>query len=225
MYTVTELTWMSGVGYADLATLIGYAPGYSFQPTQLLKPDQAAAVIDGLGIGVVTADETADSDRSAAADSQSLAALGMPEQLISLEDNRVHSTSYETRPGTIVVHREEAHLVRRFLEKHGEHDVQRIRAQAGISDIYLPISQDLIEAKSRSDIGHVRQALAQLLDYSSNTSLPLQRMSALFPSRPIDRGIDLLHRYGIDCVYYDREAERFARLRADPEVFTAVRAL
>jgi hypothetical protein len=60
---------------------------------------------------------------------------------------------------------------------------------------------ELIEAKSLSDHTYVRQALAQLLDYGPALPEVPTAAAALFPGRPSKRGIELLHRYGIDCIY------------------------
>jgi len=57
----------------------------------------------------------------------------------------------------------------------------------------------------------VRQALAQLLDYRRFSPKPVARLSALFPERPPDPSIELLHDYGIDCVHLEGDGI-FSRL-------------
>ncbi|MFF3062062.1 hypothetical protein [Streptomyces sp. NPDC057909] len=47
----------------------------------------------------------------------------------------------------------------------------------------------------------MREALAQLLDYAPHTPEPAVRLTALFPTRPADQDLALLHCYGIYCVY------------------------
>jgi hypothetical protein len=60
---------------------------------------------------------------------------------------------------------------------------------------------DLIEAKSASSRSYVRQCLAQILDYAPRLDRAPGTVTGLFPTRPTDDLIGLLHRYGIDCVY------------------------
>jgi hypothetical protein len=74
---------------------------------------------------------------------------------------------------------------------------------AGTTDLWVHDGEhsELIEAKSLSDHSYVRQALAQLLDYGPALPKVPTAAAALFPDRPSERGIELLHRYGIDCIY------------------------
>lgn len=60
---------------------------------------------------------------------------------------------------------------------------------------------EIVEAKSLANHEKVREAAAQLLDYSAQSPRPVTRLSALFPLRPAQYGIDYLHRLGIDCIY------------------------
>lgn len=60
---------------------------------------------------------------------------------------------------------------------------------------------EIVEAKSLPNHDKVREAAAQLLDYAAQSPQPVTRLSALFPLRPAQYGINYLHRLGIDCVY------------------------
>jgi hypothetical protein len=62
----------------------------------------------------------------------------------------------------------------------------------------------------------VRQALSQLRDYKRFSPRPVTRLAALFPRRPDQHGIELLHDYGIDCIYLDSDGA-FITLPAPPE--------
>ncbi|MFE9629380.1 hypothetical protein [Streptomyces sp. NPDC006527] len=80
---------------------------------------------------------------------------------------------------------------------------KRLRTPAGITDVHvdLPDGSEVVEAKRGHSRRFVREALAQLLDYAPHTPEPAVRLSALFPARPADHDLALLHRYGVDCVY------------------------
>lgn len=60
---------------------------------------------------------------------------------------------------------------------------------------------EILEAKSLANHEKVREAAGQLLDYSAQSPQPVTRLSALFPLRPDQYGVNYLHRLGIDCVY------------------------
>jgi hypothetical protein len=135
-------------------------------------------------------------------------------------------SSYERTSGTIVVHRAEALLVAEYEGTLTDQSVKRIRTPAGITDLYVTGSDgvEMIEAKSGSDHRFVRQALGQLLDYAPHTPAPVSRLGALFPKRPAEVGIALLHRYGIDCIH-PTEPKVFARHEAPAEARTHIQKL
>lgn len=113
-----------------------------------------------------------------------------------------------------VRHLPESARVRRHITAVGTTDV----------DIWHDGQRELVEAKSSADRRHVRQALAQLLDYACAPGLePPDVVTALFPRRPDDSAVALLHRYGVDCVY--RDGRSYPRLPAPSENVERVRAL
>ena len=98
----------------------------------------------------------------------------------------------------------------------------------GVTDLnvhYANGRHELVEAKSSSSRTHVRQALAQLLDYAPalGDAKP-DSLAVLLPSRPSDSAVALLHRYGVDCVFR-REDGSYERHTAPPETAAAISAL
>jgi hypothetical protein len=75
---------------------------------------------------------------------------------------------------------------------------------------------DLVEAKVSARHRYVREALGQLLDYAAHCTLPVNRLTALFPKAPASSDIQLLHAYGIDCLYW-AGGDMFSRLEAPAE--------
>jgi hypothetical protein len=80
-----------------------------------------------------------------------------------------------------------------------------------------PGGAEVIEAKRSGDRAFVRQALSQLLDYAPHAPKPAARLTALFPEAPSPSSIELLHRYGVDCVYRAAPGA-FTRTAADDKV-------
>ena len=62
----------------------------------------------------------------------------------------------------------------------------------------------------------MRQALAQLLDYAPYSPSPARHLAGLFPEAPEHEDIELLHRYGIGCIYRQGPGV-FRRLTAPEE--------
>ncbi|GLY32534.1 hypothetical protein [Kineosporia sp. NBRC 101731] len=217
VYSVTDLLPVQGISYPELATYLGYGEKYPFQGTLLVSAEQASRVIANLGIevhGSQDVEESAD-----------VAALLPVYGRIPLERMHVSESAYDQHARTISIHRVEALLVQRYAASRPDQAIERIRTETGYTDLYVPAEKDLIEAKRGAGHGFVREALAQLLDYSTHTDVPIDRLTALFPSRPADRGIQLLNRFGIDCLYYDAPEDRFTRVPTSAEAFKAVRTL
>ena len=72
-----------------------------------------------------------------------------------------------------------------------------------------------MEAKSSAKHKFVRQALSQLLDYVRFSPTPVTSLGALFPQPPAGLGVELLHRYGVDCIYLEADGS-FTSLPASP---------
>lgn len=113
------------------------------------------------------------------------------------------STSYRRAESTVFVNRSESLLVQEFRRQRLDGEVKRIKVDVGWTDLNIitPVGHDIVEAKSSSSHDKVRQAAGQLLDYAVHTTEPVQRLTALFPSRPAERDVEYLHWLGIDCLY------------------------
>ncbi|MCE6999829.1 hypothetical protein LZG04_34200 [Saccharothrix sp. S26] len=61
-----------------------------------------------------------------------------------------------------------------------------VTASGKRADLYYTTDSDVVvvEAKSLTTHGKVREAVAQLLDYAASTPEPATRLMALFPERP-----------------------------------------
>jgi hypothetical protein len=86
----------------------------------------------------------------------------------------------------------------------------------GYTDLYREQAGDLIEAKVSAKHGYVREALGQLLDYAAHSTQPVNQLTALFPEKPTPDDIQLLHAYGIDCLYW-AGGDEFHRCEAPSE--------
>lgn len=130
--------------------------------------------------------------------------------------------------GSSTMHRGENLLVHAYAASLGPGlEAVRYVTPSGVTDLDVigDGHHELVEAKSSAGRTYVRQALAQLLDYAP--ALGERRpgsLAALFPTRPGDDAIALLHRYGVTCIYRT-EDERFARLEAPAEVREAIARL
>lgn len=115
------------------------------------------------------------------------------------------STSYQRPGGITYVYRAESLLITAYRASLPGDQGLTLRVQTGVADFYAeePGGSVIIEAKSSAQHPYVRQALSQLLDYVRFSPSPVARLGALFPRCPDQRGLDLLHDYGIECIYLD----------------------
>jgi hypothetical protein len=143
--------------------------------------------------------------------------------VVDAEASNTDSTQYEREPGTVIVQRQESRFVARYRQTLPAAQAKRLRLAVGLSDLYVIDTADLIEAKRSARHRYVREALGQLLDYATHCTQPLNRLTALFPAKPTDRDIRLLHAYGIDCLYWEG-GDDFARLEAPTEARDRIRA-
>jgi len=132
---------------------------------------------------------------------------GFPGHLV-LEGNKARAAT------TTLYRREEQPLVTEFCATLAI-TVERFRSPVGLCDIYIQGTEsvEMIEAKSRTEHAYVREALAQLLDYAPHSPRPVDRLAVLLPDSPDERELQLLHRYGVDCIH-----------RVSPGVFRRVPA-
>ncbi|MGW0631398.1 hypothetical protein [Streptomyces sp. NPDC002758] len=151
-----------------------------------------AGLAEALGLPVLLKDRESASN-----------ALPSHTDIVDIEALRTSATPYAPKAQELVLHRTEALLLREYIDSLGIKQPKRLRTPAGITDLHLTSADgsEVIEAKRGSTRQFVREALAQLLDYAPYAPEPAIRLTALFPSRPADHDLALLHRYGIDCVY------------------------
>ncbi|MEU0954902.1 hypothetical protein ABZ353_21575 [Streptomyces niveus] len=180
------------IPYATLSALLGYKPNFQYPGQLVLSGERARAAIDGLLITTNTALENA-------------GAVAPPGKVSELPVERQHtrSTIVERGAQQVLFNRDESALVIEFCGTLTDTTAIRFSSAAGICDIFLdgPGGRELIEAKSRVGRGHVREALAQLLDYARYAPGVVDRLTALFPE-PLDpKERRLLHDYGIDIIH------------------------
>lgn len=146
---------------------------------------------------------------------------------IAIEVDTAGDATVSSRPAT-TLHRGENLLVHDYVSRLPRAArARRLLTAVGITDLDVWIGgrHELVEAKSSAARHHVRQALAQLLDYAAATaSDPPDVLTALFPHRPDDSAVALLHRYGVDCVFRGRDGA-YVRLPAPQEASAAIRRL
>lgn len=195
------------VPYEELAALVGYSKNYKFYSQLVLKGDKARAVIDGLRITTRTVLEQLGIEEPPARDP-------LPVQRAELEQQHTPVVSFERAMAATLYRREEQPLVMEFCATLAV-AAERFRSPVGFCDIYLqgPDSVEVIEAKSRTEHAYVREALSQLLDYAPHSPRPVDRLAVLLPDAPDERELQLLHRYGVDCIH-----------RVSPGVFRRVPA-
>ncbi|PAZ15402.1 hypothetical protein CLM62_13360 [Streptomyces sp. SA15] len=207
VYSLRDLV-SADIPYEELNAAIGYKPAHNFPGQMVLRGDKARAVLEDFMI-TPSVEELPTPSRDAD-----------PVRIAALEELHTHQTGYRRSRRLIVVDRREAQLVRayrRFLAARGL-TARRFYCPSGISDMYVEAAgaAEVIEAKSAAGHGHVRQALAQLLDYAPHSPSPAHLLTALFPESPEREDVELLHRYGIDCVHREPSLG-FLRLPASSE--------
>lgn len=213
VYSVFDFHLVHDLEYSDIQVLAGYSSGDRFQETRVPRPEQAAALISGLGLDV---DEVAARAEQQRADEALAQALALDSAVVDAESIYVQSSQYERAPGTVTLRRLEARLVARYRETLPEAQAKRLRLSVGWTDLYRVEDADLIEAKRSPGHHFVREALGQLLDYAAHSTQPVTRLTVLFPAAPSTSDVKLLHVYGIDCLYW-AGAYDFERLEAPTE--------
>ncbi|MFF7729103.1 hypothetical protein [Streptomyces sp. NPDC008001] len=200
------------IPYAEVWALPSFNENDNFMGLRILEGEKAEEVLQGLDIGTYT-----DLQNKIARDIEVASAIAAGTRIVPVEGLHTTASTYQRDARQIVVSRAEALLVREYTETLGGVAHRRLRTPAGITDIHVsaPGSTEIIEAKSSSDHSYVRAALAQLLDYAPHSPQPADRLAGLFPTRPADSDVALLHRYGIDCLFRS-EPGVFERLEAPP---------
>ncbi|MBM7172345.1 hypothetical protein JQK87_28930 [Streptomyces sp. G44] len=191
---------LTDIPYAELSSVLGYKANFQYPGQLVLRGAKADAVIDGFLITTQQASGRTADDLPAggAAGQEATRAV----RLAAAEEMRTSLTSY-TRPATTtLVRRRESELLRDFRRTLGGAPARRYSCPGGMTDLYVEGNLiELVEAKSAASRIHVRQAMAQLLDYVRYSPRPVDRLIALLPEAPARDDLKLLHDYGIDCVH------------------------
>lgn len=181
------------IPYESIWALDGFNDGDNFMGQRLLRHATGRTVLDFLKIRTVDHEE-----------SVRLAALARSMgDVVSAEQFAKANTSYQRHEGTTYVYRAESILITAYRASLPDDQGQTLRVPTGVADFYAEEAEGsvIVEAKSSAEHHYVRQALSQLLDYARFSPRPVARLGALFPQCPDQRGLDLLHDYGIDCIY------------------------
>lgn len=195
------------IPYEEIWALPSFNTGDNFMGLRVLEGAKAEEILQGLYIETPYRQQQLSDMESAVA---TALADGIPVEpagtrVVAVEGFHTPVTTYERRSGSVLVNRSEALLVAEYIASVDSPDlsIRRLRTPAGITDIHLsgPKGTEIVEAKRGSEHRFVREALAQLLDYAPHSPQPADLLTGLFPSRPIDRDIALLHRYGVDCLF------------------------
>jgi len=221
VYSVQNFRRESDLLYRDIQLPLGYSPSYMFNQTQVTTSEQAAALISMLNLNL---DEVTDPSKEDQRADEALArALARDSAVVDAEASNTDGTQYEREPGTVIVRRQESRFVARYRQTLPAAQAKRLRLEVGWTDLYIIDTADLIEAKRSAGHRYVRDALGQLLDYAAHCTQPLNRLTALFPARPADKDIQLLHAYGVDCLHWEG-GDDFFRLEAPAETRDRIRA-
>ncbi|MFJ5258977.1 hypothetical protein ACIQAC_00675 [Streptomyces sp. NPDC088387] len=199
--------------YTELNSSIGYSPAFNFPGQLVLRGEKARSVLEDFMITPGTEWESAMAPLSRDRVAEERAAI----RVAAAEELRTLRTGYRRTGRMIVVDRREAGLVREYREflRGSGRSAHRFFCPSGVSDLYVHGADgaEVIEAKSTAEHAHVRQALGQLLDYAPYSPQPAHRLAGLFPRAPLPQDINLLHRYGVDCIHREGPAQ-FRRLPA-----------
>ncbi|WP_424186791.1 hypothetical protein ACOBQX_02870 [Actinokineospora sp. G85] len=194
---------------SKLAELCGYSAKYDFPGQRFLNDKDVDAVLDWYRVDREVREAVLEREAE-----ERVERLGKS-QVTPVEAVRKRSVVRQVEASTTVVNRVEAELVTLFIARSG-HDLAAFRTASGLrADLYRECGGEveIIEAKSSGSHRKVREALAQLLDYSAHSPRPVTTLTALFPDRPDRPGVELLLRMGIDCVFLADTGE-FERVAA-----------
>ena len=208
LYTILGLEPLE-LPYDVLRGLPHFPSGHRFMGFEILKPDAAVDVLAYLGIEPDSAGsaERELAERLVAQSVEGLTRAPDAGRFLDIEGSHTPEGEYERSAGKIQFRRVESRLVLTYAETLNGFVVKRYEVASGLmNDLHLirpDGTVELVEAKGKAGHDHVRAALAQLLDYAPHLETPADVLSALFPIRPSDDGVALLHRYGIDVIYHD----------------------
>jgi hypothetical protein len=193
------------IPYEEIWALPGFNAGDVFMGLRILSDERADIVLQAFGITTAAAAEQESALEKAFAD-RLARLLGV---VVPAESVNTSQTRYQQPEQSKLVQRNESLLLQAYRKSLGDDAGTRLKVDTGWTDYYMERDEgaEILEAKGTADHDHVRQALAQLLDYRRFSPQPVARLSALFPEPPDRLSVELLHDYGIDCVYLDDRGE------------------
>lgn len=197
IYSVTDFERVQ-IPYQPLREALGRPDGGdNFLGMRLIRePATIDAVLEALGLAAESAIDLTDV-RAVERDLSTSLQHRKPERF------RTFATSYDSTSREVVVHRVEAILVEHFRASFRP-GMREVEVDAvGVPDMYLEIDGEfvLVEAKASATHHFVRQALGQILDYVFSVRSHVDRIAVLLPDRPASNDLNLLHHFGVDCVY------------------------
>jgi hypothetical protein len=200
------------IPYQTIWALPGFQAKPVFQGLWPLDSDRSQTLLEALHI------EPPETPQPDAEEHRRLTTLAKSMgQVTAAEEFTKASTSYEQAAGTVNVNRAESLLITAYRASlPGTHD-KTLRAPTGLADYYHedPDGSVIVEAKSSAKHKFVRQALSQLLDYVRFSPTPVASLGALFPQRPAELSVQLLHHYGVDCICLEADGS-FTSFPASP---------
>ncbi len=191
------------IPYEEIWQLPGFKPGDNFMGLRIITGERADAILDGLNITTLTASTDYEARLLYRLETQQqtppTTSPRTPRGVIGPEAINVETFTYSQRQRDITARRGEAKLLQAYLASTGQQP-HRLHVPGGTADAFIPETGELIEAKGTARREHVRLAIGQLLDYAMHNTT-IKQLTALFPERPNDHSLTLLHQYGINCVY------------------------
>lgn len=185
--------------YQDLWREMGFKANYHVPGQLLLTDDRAERLQNELQIVSGTLEARIGAELAAVRQ-----ALATGSRVVPVERFHTDVVSQHVAERNAQYKRVESQLVDYYLRYHADIVFTSFRTHNELrADLYRVDGDgvEIVEAKSLANQEKVREAAAQLLDYSAHSPQPPTQLTALFPQRPAQHGIDYLHRLGIDCVF------------------------
>ncbi|MBO4239800.1 hypothetical protein [Pseudonocardia alni] len=216
VYSVLNLQTLD-VPFAEIWELPSFNHNDVFRQARILRPEQRDDVLNGLQI------ESAAVSRQQAAAEMVLTAALTNGTAMPVEGANKTTATYTKNAGQVIIHRAETLLVHDYISTLNGATTQRFRTDdGGIADLLVQTEDtvEVIEAKRSSERDFVRHALGQLLDYAPSAEphagKPADRLAVLVPDEPSKSVVQMLHRYGVDCIFRTAPG-KYTRLDATEE--------
>jgi hypothetical protein len=199
---------------SDLWQLNGFTHGDYIAGQRPVRHEQVPDVLREFRISTSFAEAMLDAEVRAVGQ-----ALENGSRVVPVEVAHTDTVWQQVAARTVEYERVESLLVRHYQAFCGDDRLSSfVTGNGRRADLYREDGDEveIIEAKSLASHVKVREAVAQLLDYSAHSLRPVTRLSALFPLRPAQDSIEYLHRLGIDCIFRTNTGA-FERVDANDE--------